>query len=93
MRISITKRMVQRTESSPTLLRLKINFEIILELTVEPNHKIFNKLATNRSILFPLLVQYLANRIFTHICFHFIMENPLLHKVNIDLQNYKLQHS
>jgi hypothetical protein len=85
MRISVVNRMVQRSESSPTILRFKIYVEIILELTVQTNHKIFNKLAMSRSVLFALLVQYLLNRIFTHICFHFIMENPLLHKVNIEL--------
>jgi len=85
--------MLQRRESSPTLLRCKIYVEIILELTFQINHKIFNKLATNRSILFALLVKYLETRIFAHICFHFIMENPLLHKVGIGLQNYNRQHS
>ena len=67
MRISVANRMVQRRKSSPSLLRFKIYVEIILELRVQQNYKAFNKLATNRSILFSVLVQYLANRIFIHI--------------------------
>jgi len=89
MRISVANRMVQRRDSRSTLLR----FTSKLFWNLESNQITrFNKLATNRSILFALLRQYLANCILISYLFPLHYENPASTQVNIGLQNYKLQH-